>query len=172
MRRLIYAFIVRIWDKTRFLMARLICFWPRIVTTSLEEEAGTLLAVCWTWAATLQNQQNECAPSEDSDQPGHPSSLIRDFAVRMKKVWVLSYPLSAQRRLWSDWAHTHFVSFVMSWLTYFAFSSTTLPLRTRGGLRSLTVTLPSDMSPVTRKPVFGVSDQVRLKPVCSASEAS
>ena len=26
------------------------------------------------------------------------------FAVRMKKIWVLSYPLSAQRRLWSDWA--------------------------------------------------------------------
>ena len=47
------------------------------------------------------------------------------FAVRMKKTWVLSYPLSAQRRLWSDWtnaqadlslrwAHTHFVAFVMS----------------------------------------------------------
>ena len=27
-------------------------------------------------------QQNECAPSEDSDQPGHPPSLIRVFAVR------------------------------------------------------------------------------------------
>ena len=40
-----------------------------------------------------------CAPSEDSDQPGHPPSLIRIFAVRMKKPWVLSYPLSAQRRL-------------------------------------------------------------------------
>ena len=26
------------------------------------------------------------------------------FAVRMKKPWFLSYPLSAQRRLWSDWA--------------------------------------------------------------------
>ena len=26
------------------------------------------------------------------------------FAVRMKKAWVLSYPLSARRRLWSDWA--------------------------------------------------------------------
>ena len=25
------------------------------------------------------------------------------FAVRMKKALVLSYPLSAQRRLWSDW---------------------------------------------------------------------
>ena len=45
-----------------------------------------------------------CAPTEDSDQPGHPPSLIRVFAVRMKKAWVLSYPLSAQRRLWSDWA--------------------------------------------------------------------
>ena len=77
------------------------------------------------WAASWQNQQSECAPSEDSDQPGHPPSLIRVFAVRMKKAWVLSYPLSAQRRLWSDWAdaqadlslccaHTHFVGFVMS----------------------------------------------------------
>ena len=26
------------------------------------------------------------------------------FAVRMNKAWVFSYPLSAQRRLWSDWA--------------------------------------------------------------------
>ena len=79
------------------------------------------------WAVTWQNQQNECVPSEDSDQPGHPPSLIRVYAVRMKKPWVLSYPLSAQRRLWSDWvdaqadlslrwAHTHFVGFVMSQL--------------------------------------------------------
>ena len=29
------------------------------------------------WAASWQNQQNDCAPSEDSDQPGHPPSLIR-----------------------------------------------------------------------------------------------
>ena len=40
-----------------------------------------------------------CAPSEDSDQPGHPPSLISAFAVRMTKAWVLSYPLSAQQRL-------------------------------------------------------------------------
>ena len=42
----------------------------------------------------------------------------------MKKHWVLSYPLSALRRLWSDWAdaqadlslrwaHSHFIGFVM-----------------------------------------------------------
>ena len=45
-----------------------------------------------------------CAPSEDSDQPGYPPSLIRVFAVCMKKAGVLIYPLSAQRRLSSDWA--------------------------------------------------------------------
>ena len=74
---------------------------------------------------TWQNQQNECAPSEDSAQPGHPPSLIRVFAVCMKKAWVLSYPLSTQRRHWSDWmdaqadlslrwVHSHSVGFVIS----------------------------------------------------------
>ena len=37
----------------------------------------------FNWATTWQNQQNECAPSEDSDQPGHPPRLIRVFAVRL-----------------------------------------------------------------------------------------
>ena len=59
----------------------------------------------------------QCAPSEDSDQPGHPSSLIRVFAVRMKNACVLSYPLSTQQSLWSDWAQTHFVGFAMSKLS-------------------------------------------------------
>ena len=47
----------------------------------------------------------------------------------MKKTWFLSFPLSAQRRFWSDWAyaqaylslrwvHTYFVGFVMSWLIW------------------------------------------------------
>ena len=68
-----------------------------------------------------------CVLSKDSDQPGNVPSLIRVFAVCMKKAWVLSYPLSAQRRLWSDWAdaqadlslrwvHSHFVGLVMRWL--------------------------------------------------------
>ena len=74
------------------------------------------------WAATWQNHQNGYAPSENSDQPGHAPSLTGAFAVRMKKAWFRSYPLSAQRRLRSDaqadlslrWAHSHFVGFVMS----------------------------------------------------------
>ena len=70
------------------------------------------------WAISWQNQQNECAPSKDSLQP---PSLIRVFAVCMKKAWVLSYPLSLQWRLWSDWADlsvrwAH--SFIMSRLIF------------------------------------------------------
>ena len=62
-----------------------------------------------------QNQQNDCAPSEDSDQPGHPPSLIRVFAVHMKKHWVLSYPLSAQRGLWSDWPDAGRTLILLAW---------------------------------------------------------
>ena len=76
-----------------------------------------------------------CAPSGDSDQPEHPPSLIRVFDVRIKQTWVLSYPLSAQRGLCSDWAdaqpdlslhweHSHFVCFVMRRLKCFDFYAT------------------------------------------------
>ena len=86
------------------------------------------------WAATWQNKQNECAPSEDSDQPEHPSSLTSVFTFRMKKPGALRYPMCAQRRLWSDWAdaqadlslrwaHSHFLGFVMSRLTLFVIPS-------------------------------------------------
>ena len=37
------------------------------------------------------------------------------FAVRMKKAWVLNYPLSAQRRRWSNWADAHAILLVLSW---------------------------------------------------------
>ena len=53
------------------------------------------------WATSWQNQQNDCAPSEDSDQPGHLPSLIRVFTVH--SVGSLGTKLSScgQRRLWS-----------------------------------------------------------------------
>ena len=78
-----------------------------------------------------------CAPNEDSDQPGHPPILIRVFTVRMKKAWVLSYPLSAQWRLWSDWADAdlslrwrtcHFVGFVIGQLIYCLIKMITMSL--------------------------------------------
>ena len=71
--------------------------WQTLNTYTSQQQRG--FSGC-NWAATWQNQQGERAPSEDSDQPGHPPSLIRVFAVRTKKAWVLSYPLSSQWRLW------------------------------------------------------------------------
>ena len=60
-------------------------------------------------------------------EPGHPPSLSRIFAVRMKKAWVFSYPLSASedsdqtgrmpRLIWIFAGRTcHFVGFVVRWL--------------------------------------------------------
>ena len=43
-------------------------------------------------------------PSEDSDQPGHPPSLIRVFAVRSVGSLEPSFASGGQRWLWSDWA--------------------------------------------------------------------
>ena len=57
------------------------------------------------WAASWQNQQNGmCAKRRLRSAWRHLPSLIKVFTIRMKKSCVLSYPLSAQRRLWSDWA--------------------------------------------------------------------
>ena len=52
-----------------------------------------------------------CAPSKDSDQPGHPPSLIKVSAVRRKKHWALNYLLSAQADLSLRWARISFCWF-------------------------------------------------------------
>ena len=86
-----------------------------------------LWSIC-KWAVTQQKQHNECAPSEDSDQPGHPLSLIRVFTLHSMGSKGPKLSSCRQRRLWSDWvdaqadlslrwAQTHFVGFVMSRLT-------------------------------------------------------
>ena len=128
----IFFFIYR-WRESRFSVIITHC--SDHAPVSFKANRSWLIGYCWSgcfgkiWAVTWQNQQNEYAPSEDSDQPGHQPSLIRVFAVCMKKSWVLSYPLSTQRRLWSDWAdaqadlslrwsYSHFVGFVMSRLNY------------------------------------------------------
>ena len=66
--------------------------------------------MCRTWGSnsgplTCQANSLPIELPHPVDQPRHPPSLIRVFAVRMKKAWVLSYPMSAQRRLRSDWAN-------------------------------------------------------------------
>ena len=44
-----------------------------------------------------------CAPSKDSDQPGHPPSLIKVFAVHLISTKDPSF-LHADSEDWSDWA--------------------------------------------------------------------
>ena len=81
------------------------------------------------WASSWQNQQSDCAPSEDSVQPGHPPILIRVFVVCSMSSQVPELSSCGQRRLWLDWvdaqtdlslrwAHSHSVGFVMSRLIY------------------------------------------------------
>ena len=92
------------YSSVPFLMSQ--CHFARSALCCSQDYGGILREAlrAFIWAASWQYQQNDCTPSEDSGQPGHPPRLIRVFAVRMKKAWVLSYPLSAQRKLWSDWA--------------------------------------------------------------------
>ena len=54
------------------------------------------------WAISWQNQQCGCAPSEDSDLPGHPPSLI---SLRCVLNWGAKEPrfLHADSEDWSDW---------------------------------------------------------------------
>ena len=134
------------------------------------------------WATSWQNQQCGCAPSEDSDQPGHPPSLIRVFAGHMKKAWDLSYLLSTQRRLWSDRTDAQ-ADLSLRWVQSFCwFCNEAAHIYLHPWIfASLEITHKMikhvankdfDMSLITRKPVFGVCDQVRLKWVCSATGTS
>ena len=55
-------------------------------------------------ALSWQNQQNDWVQQRHSSAW---ASVQSDQSIRCpnKKAWVLSYPLSTQRRLWSDWAN-------------------------------------------------------------------
>ena len=89
------------------------------------------------WATTWQNQQSECAPSQDSDLPRHPPSLIKSLRCALKGYLRTQTFFMQTARLWLDWvdaqadlslhwAHTHLVGFVMSWFNYLHFQSNPL----------------------------------------------
>ena len=104
-----------------------ICFYGELTKIILQLSSNTL-RICspvWGWDGCFEcyllhisknrfycdifinepphDNKMTCAPSKDSDQPEQLPSLIRVFAVCMKKSWVLSYPLRSQQRQWSDW---------------------------------------------------------------------
>ena len=113
-----------------------------------------------TWAATWKNQQCGCAPREDSDQPGHPPSLIRVFAVHMKKAWVISYPVSAQQRLirlggCAGWSESSLGAQSLCWFCHVAAHLSLLYGETRDFSFAWRLEKFCQMSHVTRKPNFG-----------------
>ena len=80
------------------------------------------------WVATWQKHRNDCAPSEDSDQPGHPPVWSESSLSAWRKLRSLDTHW-AHSELWSEgastqsdqslrWAHSHFVCFVMSRLIF------------------------------------------------------
>ena len=91
-----------------------------------------------------------CALSEDSDQPGHPPSLIRAFAFRMKK------PLGP-RLIWVFAGRTcHFIGFVMRWLKYEYYNKHGFDFYT---------------SHVMRKPVIAICEQQRRRSACASAQS-
>ena len=92
--------------------------------------------VIQNWYDLLHDKINKiCAPSEDSDPPWHPPSLIRVFISRMKKHWALNYLHSGDsdqtvwmlRLIWVLPGHTgHFVGFVVLQLSILQYHLTFL----------------------------------------------
>ena len=73
------------------------------------------------WAVAWQNQQNDCAPNEESDQR---LRCALNRLIRLKAFFMLDSEVSEQtgqmpRLIWVFAGRTwHFVGFVMKWLTY------------------------------------------------------
>ena len=94
-----------------------------------EDEKYHNLMTWLIWAASWHNQQNGMCAQQRLRSAWASTESDQSFAVRMQKAWVLSYPLRAQRRPWSDWVdaqadlslrwvHCHFVGFVMRSLIF------------------------------------------------------
>ena len=103
---------------------------PTVCTPShLDLGPGLQSSSSWfstdSWTASWQNKLNDCAPSEDSEQPGHPPSFIRVFAVRWM---VATEPSDSEdsdqtgrmpRLIWVFAERTyHFIGFVMRRLNF------------------------------------------------------
>ena len=180
--RLICAFVVRIWQN------RFSHDMARIIISSNQEQHCHRQRKWMIWATSWQNQQNGMCTQRRHRSP----SLIRVFAVRMKKAQVLSYPLNAQRRLirlgsfQADlslrWVHSHFVGFDMrqlkslfnthdgQWWEFFMGTCIFFHFKKIPNLMQFQ--WDNNMSLITRKPIFGFSDQGRLQLACSATVAS
>ena len=103
------------------------------------------------------------ANKKGTDQPAHPRSLIIIFVVRCLDSIILPLSIFENSSLYlaSDWFESTLIANTVAHLRFCC-----------EHVFSMFCCVPFHMSHVTRKPVFGVCDQVRLKPACSADETS
>ena len=126
LRSLAWAFAVRLCDKYNNLMS-----WLELLKLACNNKLcsaidalGETLKFSWfisLWPEPQHDKTNKMSVRPVKTQISLDIHQVWSvFALCMKKPWVLSYPLSTQRRLWSDWtdaqadlslrwAHTHFV---------------------------------------------------------------
>ena len=155
-RRLIPSSRLRGWNKSHTVYGRIrsIHMYIRRRPSKCLTTKGSLLFIIMSLCIIKPTKWR--APSEYSDQPEHSPSLIRVFAVHVKKAWVLGYSLNVQQRLIRlGWCPGWFESSMGAQVILLGLWC--------GG---------SYMSHVTTKPAFGVCVQLRLKPDCSATETS
>ena len=83
----------------RYLWRRLVNEMPRDKTNKMVvRPAKTQISLGRIWDLIV-SVPDHCLSFYFSDQPGYPPSLIRVFAVRMNKAWVLSYHLRTAKTL-------------------------------------------------------------------------
>ena len=126
------------------------------------------------WTTSWENLM-PYADSKGTDQPAHPHSRISGFVVccldsikHLLAIAEISRPqlvsVAEQAGLHLNWSKTPKTGFLMTKL------NCKYCCKPWQKISSLWRTF--HMSHVMRKPVFGVCDQVRLKPACSATETS
>ena len=142
----------------------------------------------YTIAVIIENLNNMSrSTTKPTKWPVHPAKSICPvwsvFAVTWRNVGpLLSLECIAKALIrlrgcagWSESSLcTHIILLALSlcgsWFYYARISNRTV-ISTDLAVNTC-LDLLTDLSLVTRKPVFGVSDQVRLKPACSATKAS
>ena len=155
-RRLISSSRLRGWNKSYIVYGRIrsVHMYIRRRPSKCLTVKGSLLYIIMSPCMTKPTKWH--APSEYSDQPEHPPSLIRVFAVGVKKAWSLA-------TLW----RTAKTLIRLGWCPGWSESSL--------GAQVILLVLScgsSYMSHVKTKSAFGVCDQLRFKTACSTTETS
>ena len=152
---------------------------------------------CLNWAGHMKTCLMSYGNTKGADQPAHLRSLISTIVVRCLESMICILAISkvpASFCSWAGWFESFLVQnprrHIFAWCASIILGSvhashimishtgmffTIQPTWNRVWCKANNIHCPGNycyLSLFTRKTVFGVCDQVRLKPVCSATETS